>query len=162
MGNKCIPEIKGQRKDKMFQKHLSSPCGVCAPWTPWKGITVANRRQALGISRLRHAWLAEGKDGWKTSQDEEEGTGNAEVSTPKVLISLKSFSPVFWATTLHPVQPVFVCSVGVYSLGAGLTQPAWEPGLLCHCPGSGPGAGVGPSLLHGMWVAAAVFLNIHC
>lgn len=27
MGNKCIPEIKGQRKDKMFQNHLSSPSG---------------------------------------------------------------------------------------------------------------------------------------
>lgn len=39
---------------------------------------MANRRQALDISRLRHACLAAGKDGWKTSQDEEEGTGNAE------------------------------------------------------------------------------------
>lgn len=39
---------------------------------------MANRRQAVGISRLRHACLAEGKNGWKTNQDEKEGTGNAE------------------------------------------------------------------------------------
>lgn len=30
MGNKCIPERKGQRKDKMFQEHLSCPSGECA------------------------------------------------------------------------------------------------------------------------------------
>lgn len=101
--------------------------------------------------------MAAGKDGWKSSQDEEEGTGNGEVSTPKALISLKSLTPVYWATTIHPVQLVFVCP-----LGARLTQPAWEPVLLCHCPGSGPGAGVDPSLLHEMWMAAAVFLSIGC
>lgn len=82
------------------------------------------------------------------------------MSTPKVLILLKSLTPVFWA--IHPVQLVSVCSLGVYSLGAGLTQPAWEPVLLGHCPRSGPGAGIGPSLLSEMWVAAAVFLSIGC
>lgn len=152
---------------KCFKNHLFSPGGVCArvilTWQALcKGITVANTRQAVGVSRLRHAWLAEGKDGWKTSQDEEEGTGNAEVSSPKVLISLKSLTPVFWGTTTHPVQLVFVCSLDVHSLGAELTQPAWEPVHLCHCSGSAPGVGVGASLLHEMWVAAAVFLSIGC
>lgn len=70
--------------------------------------------------------------------------GQEMLSTPKVLISLKSLTPVFWATTVHPVLLVFVCSLDMYSLGAGLTQPAWE--LLCRCPGSAPGAGVGPWL----------------
>lgn len=151
----------------MFQKHLSSPRGECA-WC-YPDLTGSMKGDYCGkqgascwyfqtkacLTGRRERWL-ENQAGWgrkdRKCWDEH----------PQSIDILESLTPVFWAATIHPVLLVFVCSLDTYSLGGGLTQPAWEPVLLCHCPGSAPGAGAGPSLLCEIWMAATVFLSIVC
>lgn len=62
------------------------------------------------------AWLAEGKGGWKASQDEEEGTENPEVSTPQSIDVLE----VLNSCTLGSAYPSSTASVCVLS---GCVQP---------------------------------------
>lgn len=116
----------------MFQEHLSCPSGECAWCHPdlagsVKADYCGKHEESYWYFQTEACLTGGGEDGWKTNQNEEEGTGNAEVSTPKVLILLKSLTPVFWA--IHPVQLVSVCVL------TGCVQPwSWAyPACLGAC-----------------------------
>lgn len=135
MGNKCIPEIKGQRKDKMFQEHLSCPSGECAWRYPDLTGSVkgdyCDKQEAscwyfqteACLTGRRGGWL-ENQPGWgrrdrKCWGEHPQSTDIAEVLSSRVLGSSCPSSTACVCLCAH-----WVCT----ALGLGLPS---LPGNLC-------------------------------
>lgn len=161
MGNKCIPEIRGQRTDKMFQKHLSSPSGVYAPCYPdltgsMKGDDSGTQEASCWyfqteacLTGRREGWL-ENQPGWGRRDRKCWGEHPLSIDVLEVLNSCVVGNSC-------PSSTACVCVL------AGCVQPwSWAyPACLGTCAFVSLSR-VGPSLLREMWMAAAALLSIGC